>query len=323
LRFAQEGVLNDVPEIDIVVPTYNASLWLDDLVQSILSQESPYSFRLIVRDDASTDDTAEKLLRWQDRLGDRMTILPSERNLGMVGNFEALFAAPSAPWVMLADPDDVWEPGKILAIVSAMRGAESENGAECPIAVFTDARVVDSNLLPICESYWRWMRQDPNLSQVFSRMVLDNPALTSTMMVNRALLSLALPMSGAAVYPDWWLAHTACCFGKLVFLRERTVKYRRHSANDSAVPATATLSQALMKLGRARSRVRGLIGQSALHAKGFLDHYGPRIPDEQVAILQAAMNLLTKSFMRRRYDLIRYNLWFGSPIKNVVLMLLL
>lgn len=311
-----------MPEIDIVVPTYNASLWLDDLFNSILSQESPCSYRIIARDDASTDNTPKLLDRWQKRLSNRMAILPCGRNLGMVGNYDALFAATSAPYVMLADPDDVWMPGKIIACASALRSEEKRHGVNLPIAVFTDAEVTDADLRPISKSFWQWLRQNPALSQDFSRLLFDNPSISSTMAVNRALLDLALPLSGSAVYPDWWLAQTACCFGKLVFLRERTMHYRRHSANDSEVPLFENPSMALMRISGARRRVRDLVDKSARHAHGFLNHYGDRIPAEYVPILRAAAEIPSSSFFRKRWNLIRYNLWFGSAIKNAGLLLL-
>ena len=59
-----------MPDIDIVVPTYNAALWLDEFFESVLAQESLGDFRIIARDDASSDATPERLAAWQELIAE-------------------------------------------------------------------------------------------------------------------------------------------------------------------------------------------------------------------------------------------------------------
>ena len=112
-------------EIDIAVPAWTTVVrpWIDSFFESVVVQDF-HDWRIVARDDASTDDTAAHLAAWKLRLDGRMTILSdsAERNLGMVGNYNAVLAATSAPWVMFADPDDVWKPGKISLTRGAMKG---------------------------------------------------------------------------------------------------------------------------------------------------------------------------------------------------------
>jgi hypothetical protein len=82
-------------------------------------------------------------------------------------------------------------------------------------------------------------------------LVVDSPTLSSTMMVNRALVELALPMKGAA-YQDWWSMLVAAAFGIVVMLDERTIllpealceRYfctlQRHAQRHSASPLRRT-----------------------------------------------------------------------------------
>src|SRR5690349_4216392 len=95
--------------VDIVMPTYNCAKWLKETLESILAQDLT-SWRLIARDDFSSDSTTRVLSEWQARLGDRMTILSDSgrRNLGVTGNYNAVLTAVAASWVLSADPDDVW-----------------------------------------------------------------------------------------------------------------------------------------------------------------------------------------------------------------------
>jgi hypothetical protein len=307
-------------ETDIALPAHNCSPWLDALIESILQQDVA-AWRIVARDDASTDDTAARLAAWQLRLGDRMTILPPGPNLGMIGNYDAVLSATTARWVMFADPDDVWKPAKMAADIAPMRTIESAKGCDTPVVVCSDAEVVDVQLHPIATSYWKWSRMDPRLCSVFHRLLVDSPVLTSTMMVNRALLNMSLPMSGAAACPDWWHALVACAFGNIICLPQPTIFYRRHPQNDSVVPTTANLATAAAGVRSVHARVEGLIQQFAPQAGAFAGRFHERLSSGNLAASQAASRLPCDGALVRRWSVVRHGLWFGSPIKNVGLML--
>jgi glycosyltransferase involved in cell wall biosynthesis len=309
-------------EVEIVVPTYNCAGWIDGFFQSIVDQDF-CDWRILSRDDASTDSTVTLLAKWERSLRGRLSLSrDNQANLGMIENYNAVLECTSAPWVMLADPDDIWLPGKISSTIHAMREAERSHGSKVPIVVCSDATVVDDCLQTISPSYWRWSRHNAKLAEVFHRMIIENPVLTSTMMVNRALLDVALPMAGAAC-PDWWLAMVACAFGRIVRLPQSTVLYRRHPANDSLDPMTSTLGAALAGLPNGRKRVDRLIQQCAQQAGAFLTRFGSRLPFADAAALESAKNLPGLSSLARRHAILRHHLWFASPLKNAGLMLLL
>jgi glycosyltransferase involved in cell wall biosynthesis len=311
-------------EIEIAIPTHNCAAWLDVLIESILQQDVD-DWRIVARDDASTDDTAARLTAWQLRLGDRMMILPAGPNLGPVGNYDAILAVTTARYVMLADSDDVWLPGKISITLHAMRTAEAAHGPAMPRLIFTDAEVVDENLQPVCESYWSWSRANVAAFDVFPRLVVDSPSISSTMMVNRSLLDLALPMKGAAYSQDCWAILVAAAFGQVIKLNERTILYRRHSANDSLEPYAATTGGMVHRLltapSSARQKVNRLIQQIAPQADAFAARFHERLSAADLAALQAASRLPREGALARRWSVVRHGLWFGSTIKNVGLML--
>jgi len=314
-------------DIDIAIPAYNCVAWLDDLMESILQQNAD-NWRIIARDDASTDETAARLASWKQRLGERMTIVDgsNKANLGFVGNYNAILSATTSPWVMLADSDDVWLPGKLTHTLQAMRAAEATHGTATPLVVFTDAEVVDEKLQPIAESYWSWSRANPAVAGVFRRLVVDSPAISSTMMMNRALIDLALPSTGA-VCLDWWAMMVAAAFGHVVKLDERTILYRRHSTNDSLDPYAATTKGMVRRLlaapGGARTKLDYLIARSSSQAGAFAERFHRQLSTSDLEALQAASRLPDVGRIKRRWSVLRHGLWFGSFPKNVGLMLLL
>jgi len=320
--------LADTPEIDIAVPAYNCARWIDGFFESVIAQDGP-DWRIVARDDASTDETAARLAYWQHRLGARlvMTADSGKRKFGMVGNYNAVLAATTAPWVMFADPDDIWQPGKLLLTARAMREAESGAGTKTPVLVYSDAEVVDTELQPVAASFWRWSRMSPDLAGVFHRLIVESPVLSSTIMVNRALLDLAMPLTGAASCPDWWPALVASAFGRIVRMPERTILYRRHPSNDSLDPFASTMKGAVSRFlrdaGAPRRRVKRLLCQFAPQAEAFAVRFRDRLRGEDVAALEAAACLPRLGAFTRRWAVVRHGLWFASPLKNAGLMLLM
>lgn len=307
-----------MPQVDIAMPAYNCAPWLDGFMGSLLAQDFT-NWRLIARDDGSTDDTARQLAKWQDQLGGRMIALPGSGtlNLGLIGNYNAVLTATTAPLVMSADPDDIWLPGKITRSLQALRQAEEASGAGVPVAICTDAAVVDGNRRPVAPSFWRWSRMDPGVMRILARTAMESVALGSTMMVNRALLNRALPIETGAAYQDWWLALVAVAFGRLVALPEATILYRRHAVNATAGPYSRTLS------GAPRRRLEKLVAQAATQARAFVARYRDGMKRPDIAALEALGKLQTLGLVERRLAVLRHGLWFASPLKNAGLLALL
>src|SRR5262252_6562914 len=126
----------DQAKIEIALATYNAEPWLDPFLESLMAQDFT-NWRVLARDDGSTDDTPRRLADWKHRLGERLTMVagPGPRKLGATGNFNAALEATATRWVMLADQDDVWLPRKISQTLDAMRQAESVFGVRTPLAI--------------------------------------------------------------------------------------------------------------------------------------------------------------------------------------------
>jgi len=310
------------------MPTYNCAQWLDGCMESLLAQDFT-DWRVIARDDASRDGSGDKLANWADRLGPRMIVLEDSGacNLGLIGNYNAVLSAAAAPYVMSADPDDSWLPGKITRTLQAMREAEEQFGWETPLAICTDAEVIDTDGQPIAPSFWRWSRVDSRMMERLSRVAIESAALGSTMMLNRALLDRALPIERGAAYQDWWLALVAVAFGRLVALPDSTILYRRHSANATGNPYSESLADAVRRTvsrpGAPRSRLESLIKKAAAQARSFVARYRGSLKPADIAALEALGDLPNLGSLRRKLAVIRHSLWFGSSLKNVGLVVLL
>src|SRR4051794_8575958 len=78
---AQRGTMSTV-KVTVGIPTFNRSGLLKESIASVLAQTYP-SFRLIVSDNASEDDTSEVVRSFGD---DRIDYIRSEQNVGSIRN---------------------------------------------------------------------------------------------------------------------------------------------------------------------------------------------------------------------------------------------
>jgi hypothetical protein len=164
---------------------------------------------------------------------------------------------------------------------------------------------------------------NPRLAGKLSRTAVETVALGSTMMVNRALLDLALPIEAGSPYQDWWFALVAAAFGRTIALHDAAVLYRRHDANQTQRPFLASPLRAFSMPGAARKRTEKLIAQAALQARAFVERYRCRLDSRNLAALEALASLPQQKPFARRLLVLRHGLWFGSPLKNLGLITLM
>jgi glycosyltransferase involved in cell wall biosynthesis len=208
--------------ISVCVPTYNGAPYVAEQLRSILA--SPRVGEVIVSDDGSTDATREVVRA----LGDPRLRLVDGPRRGLVRNVEHLLALAAGEIVFLADQDDVWLPGKVETMLERLGDAD--------LAV-SDCRVVDAALHELHPSFFALRRSGPGLLRNLAR----NSYLGCCMALRRPLLERALPFPHGVPMHDWWLGLVAQAFGRVVFIDEPLVLYRRHGANASS---TAEASRA-------------------------------------------------------------------------------
>lgn len=220
--------------VDVLLATYNGANYLAQQIESILAQ-THQEFRILVSDDGSSDATMEILLRYRATLGERLVLVPYPTpGRGLVRNFENLMQASLrdgvARWMAFADQDDVWLPQKLAVTLAAMACIEAGQGERVPCLVHTDLTVVDDQLTVRSASFARYQRMDPSACSGLSLLSV-NQVTGCTMMINRALLQLALPVPAEAILHDWWCAIVSGA-GRRVFLVDPMILYRQHGANQ-------------------------------------------------------------------------------------------
>lgn len=209
--------------LSVCMATYNGAKFLPQQVGSILAQLGPAD-ELVVVDDASTDSTVAILSALQDP---RIEVIANERNLGLIATFERALRHAGGDVVFLSDQDDVWLPGKVAAMTAALREAD---------LVVSDCRVVDESLNELAPSFFALRRSGPGLT----RNLLRNSYLGCCLALRRDLLEVALPFPPSLPMHDWWLGLIGESFGRVAFVAEPLLLYRRHGRNASTTAQRST-----------------------------------------------------------------------------------
>ncbi len=251
--------------ITILLATYNGADFLPEQLAS-LQRQTHRDWRLLVRDDGSTDGTPDVLARAAAEDCRIECVTDTLGRLGVIGNFGALIeraVRAGAEAVAFCDQDDVWHPEKLAALHTALN--QSEGPADQPRIACCDLAVVDHVGHPRASSFWQLNRTSPPKQSPLASLLLKNFAPGCSMLLNRAALELCHPLPSGIVMHDWWAMLVAASVGRILAVPTPLVDYRQHGSNT--IGAT-TLLHKLNPLGRdfsqqwARSR-RGIQGRLA------------------------------------------------------------
>lgn len=112
------GITDEVVSADlsIIIPAYNVSGYITDCLNSILSQQTKYSFDIIVVDDGSVDGTWEKI---QKHYTDERIRLFRQKNSGQSVARNFAISNSCGKYIMMLDGDDILLPGAIDKLMNA------------------------------------------------------------------------------------------------------------------------------------------------------------------------------------------------------------
>lgn len=246
--------------IFILLATYDGERYIEQLLDSIRAQHG-VEWRLLVRDDGSTDSTPAVLAR--AAAADRRICLvdsPGGR-LGSTGNFFALMQhalARGASHFALCDQDDVWAADKLATMRHAVAALEGSEPNGVPILAWSDLEWIDARGRCLAASHFRRVGARAALAGGGAWLLAMNVVPGCAMFGNRALLELAAPQPRGVAHHDWWLALVAAAIGRTIVVDRPLVKYRQHGTNIvGAEPVSSRLLGAIadpvMALGRARA----------------------------------------------------------------------
>ena len=220
----------EYPSVSVAMATYNGEKYLEEQLDSILSQTLKPS-EIIVCDDQSTDGTREILDRYQQR--GLIKYFVNEKRLGFIGNFKrAVSLSSSDNYIALSDQDDIWLPGKIQAAADLLLKIE---GAKRPAMVYSDLVLVDEEKNLLNKSFRNELGQG-GYTHCLETLLFGSFVNGCTMLMDPTMRNYfsSIPEDGALNH-DTWMTLIAYTFGEVAVVPDSLILYRRHRNNATDV----------------------------------------------------------------------------------------
>jgi glycosyltransferase involved in cell wall biosynthesis len=220
-------------KIAVVMTTYNGERYLEQQIESILSQ-SLLPNTLIVCDDQSTDGTVGILDKYQQQ--GKLTYVINTKQLGLIENFKkAVALAPHDAYVALSDQDDQWLPDKLEQSARLLLEIEDPG---LPCMVYTDLMLVDQEDKVLNQSFRNELGQD-RYQHNLQTLLFGNFVNGCTVLMNPVLKARFAEIPGdISLNHDGWMSLQAYAFGKAQELKIPLVRYRKHNTNVSIAADT-------------------------------------------------------------------------------------
>ncbi|MDE3184122.1 MAG: glycosyltransferase family 2 protein [Bacteroidota bacterium] len=171
--------MKNEPLVSVLIPCYNVSALVERAVNSILKQDYT-NLELWLIDDASTDDTVEKINSFED---DRIRVISFTKNTKKVGAVNEVLQKVQGDYIAFQDADDWSEPTRIKEQVEQF--LHDPDLGIC----FTNYRYTgEKNGLPEKISLTDKELKNEFLNYSYKREAGTSPTNCPTMMISKAAL---------------------------------------------------------------------------------------------------------------------------------------
>ena len=201
--------------ISVCIASYNGELFIQKQLSSILKQLDDND-EVIISDDCSTDNTIEIIRSLNDK---RIKIFSNERFKSLIFNFENAINQASGDIIFIADQDDSWVDDKVKNYMEKLETAD---------LVFSNVAIIDENDVIVNSKLLNSIPRHDLLT-----LIVSNHVIGATIAIKRRILTKALPFPNLIPMHDQWLALIAGYYGKIGYLEEPMLLYRRHLGNAS------------------------------------------------------------------------------------------
>lgn len=241
----------DRPAVTVTVVSFNHSAYVTEALDSIAAQ-SYRPLRVIVIDDASTDNTANVIAAWTRSSNLDVDVNIRSKNRGLCSNLNAALAQVTTPLFAYISADDRMLPDRLERQVT--RWVDDGGTAA---AVYSDAIRIDNNggrLEPDYSVVNDWAHVPTISGDVYDHLLKHNWIPAASVLLNTAVVRMAGGYDEDLFYEDHdlWLrlarnGTILCVYEPLVEVRELTTSLGSTHFNATDVKYTAARLRIMLK----------------------------------------------------------------------------
>lgn len=225
-------IISKIPRFTVFLGIYNGEKYLQSLREQIISQTFQ-DFHLVVVDNASTDNSFEKLIAWESDFGDRLSLHRNEENLGGGGSLCKALANHyvGTEWFVTLHQDDFYLPNHLEVLAKTLHEIPTN-----VVAICTGMGSMDEN--------GRARTSPPRAA-----WLLRDTSAVSQFLINLRFQTLSFPSSAfrtkvfeecfrywhSPAFSDTETTLYLCAYGEFRYVRTETMRYRENSFSESHV----------------------------------------------------------------------------------------
>lgn len=293
-----------IPSISVITPSYNQGRFVDQTIESVLSQNIP-ALEYIVMDGGSSDETVKILKRYEGHLR-----WVSEKDNGQADAINKGIKATKGEIIGYLNSDDIYYPGALAAVLAFFKKHPEVD------VLYGDADHIDSNGTVI-EPYYT---EDWDYDRLKEVCFLCQPSV----FFKRRLIKEAGLFDSSLRYCmdyEYWLRLGAITpFARLDKKLAGSRMYGENKTLGSRVSVHREMNDMLkMSLGKVPDRWIYNYAHALVDRKG----YKRRNPVEDLRYVLLLVGFSIASFARWRQRLpinamITMSKWVGASLRNVV-----
>lgn len=228
--------------ISVVMPNYNGHRFVEQAIDSVLSQTYQY-FELLIVDDCSKDDSLQ-LIKRKAQSDSRIRVIALENNAGVANARNVGIREAKGKYIALLDNDDLWTADKLERQL-----ATAEKGADI---VYCSYDFIDEQNNPIKKPFI--VPQQTN----FNKMLASSVISCSTSFIKTELMQ-AHPFNAGFYHEDYvlWMELLRVCptaYGdEKVLMHYRQVTGSRSNKKSNAAKERWNIYRKALKLNIATS----------------------------------------------------------------------
>lgn len=217
------------PAISVMMPCFNNAAYVEQAIQSVLTQKIDLSMELVIVDDASTDDSRERIKRIADP---RIRLIESSQNQGIAIVRNRLLEEARGEFLTSLDGDDLY-----LDNAKLMREWELLQSCPDPLStvVYSDVLWIDGD----GETMLQASSIAPAMEGILYQAILDRRVMIPRdfLVSSRLARSVGGFDASLPIYEDWDYKLRLSQQASFRFTRHIGIGYRRHGSGLSAASA--------------------------------------------------------------------------------------
>lgn len=213
--------------VSILCPAYNHEKYITQALDGFVMQKTSFPFEIIVHDDASTDDTANIMKKYESKFPHLFANIYQKENQfsKSVGNVsKIIFSAARGKYISLCEGDDYWtDPNKLQKQVDFLEANPAYSICTHNVILSTENSAGD--ILQQQEWWGKEHRQSSTIKDLL--MYGSGGATCSIVFLSRCVANPRQLFD--KIQPSDTILQILCArYGDLYYMREVMGVYRRH-----------------------------------------------------------------------------------------------